>query len=206
MNNDDKKKDAQRKQKNASLAKAIVIIVMITAATILLLLSAFKEPDEIFDASAFPRRTSGTSEPVITPTDEPTPAPTEKPTPEPTEEPTPVPTPRPVLYSDDKVEISFYGIESQYSYRRDAIVFWVKNKTNATITIQHDSVALDGIDQGDATMSDDIAPQSEGKVYARLDGYSSVQNPSRISGQLRVIDFEDSFDTYKAKFVNVSVV
>ena len=55
-------------------------------------------------------------------------------------------------------------------------------------------------------MSDDVAPKSTAKVYARYHESIENENPSRISGNLKIIDFNYSnshFDTYDATFVNV---
>lgn len=112
------------------------------------------------------------------------------------------------LYEDDNVKISFAGIRTGYLYSSyDSVCFTVTNKCDFQITIQCDSISLDGIQiDGNPTMSDDVAPKSTAKVYARYHESIENENPSRISGNLKIIDFNYSnshFDTYDATFVNV---
>ncbi len=102
------------------------------------------------------------------------------------------------VYSDDKVTIYFRAADYTGVY------FEVENHTDATITIQADSVSVNGRSTGDIMMSDDVAPQSAGIVAAQcsLDYGSSV---GTVGGQLRIIDFNKSFKSYDAKFSNVIV-
>ena len=110
----------------------------------------------------------------------------------------------PLVYEDDNVKIEYCGIEEWYY--SECVVFCVTNKNDFEITIQCSSISLDGIQiDGDPTMSDEVAPQSKAKVYAK---YDSIENkePTSISGVLRVIDFSrDNFDSYDATFVNVEI-
>lgn len=117
---------------------------------------------------------------------------------------TPVPN---TVYEDNNVKIEFDSIgKDEYNYD-DAVIFKVTNKQNFQITIQCDSIALDGIQiDGRPTMSDEIAPKSTGKIYASYDEGSITNiSPSKISGVLRIIDFGDDehFDSYDATFVNI---
>lgn len=54
-------------------------------------------------------------------------------------------------------------------------------------------------------MSDSISPQSEDKSIARstIDNYD--EPTEAISGQLRIIDFEEGMKQYNATFVNIEV-
>lgn len=101
------------------------------------------------------------------------------------------------VYEDDRVKINFIKAT------KSGIEFLAENKTNATITFQADSFAINGLSTNDITMSDDVTAQSKGKITARC----SVEdiNVETISGQFRVIDFNKSFKTYDASFVNISV-
>ena len=104
-----------------------------------------------------------------------------------------------LLYEDDKVRISFAGINEK------GVVFWLENLTDINITVQADSVAINGISTSGILMSDDVAPKSKGKIIARCDDFSSVGEVETVSGQLRIIDFNDSFKTYSATFTNVEI-
>lgn len=103
-----------------------------------------------------------------------------------------------VVYKDKKVKISYKEVNE------DGVVFEVQNKTNANITIQADSVSINGVSINDITMSDDVAPKSTGTVVARC-SVDTSQKVKKVGGQLRIIDFNESFDTYDATFVNVPV-
>ena len=104
-----------------------------------------------------------------------------------------------VLFEDTNVRISFAGIEE------NGVAFWVENLTNANITIQADSVSVNGASTNDIVMSDDVAPQSKGKVVAKCDDFTSITNVETVGGQLRVIDFNGSFESYDVTFVNVPI-
>jgi len=81
-------------------------------------------------------------------------------------------------------------------------VFDVDNLTDANLTIQADAISVNGYSTDRIIMSDDVAPQSIGKVVARV--YDSeileVEEVNRISGQFRVIDFSNDWKTYEALF------
>lgn len=103
-----------------------------------------------------------------------------------------------VVYKDKRVKISYKEINE------DGVVFEVQNKTNANITIQADSVSINGVSINDITMSDDVAPKSTGTVVAGC-SVDTSQKVKKVGGQLRIIDFNSSFETYDATFVNVKV-
>lgn len=110
----------------------------------------------------------------------------------------PKPSSSVLVYSDKKVEIYFSEITSR------GVVFEVKNLTDINITIQADSVAINGYSTDDITMSDDVAPKSIGRVTAKCDDFDVSEKVYTVSGQLRIIDFR-SWDSYDAKFVNVEI-
>ena len=98
-----------------------------------------------------------------------------------------------VVYEDSRVIISYIGVDSK------GVHFEVKNLTDATVTIQAESVAINKISTDSIIMSDKVAPQSTGEVVAKC----SVDYKSKVgtvSGMLRVIDFDKSFDSYPAIF------
>ena len=103
-----------------------------------------------------------------------------------------------LLYEDDKVKISFGGINEK------GVVFWLENLTDINITVQADSIAINGISTSSIVMSDDVAPKSIGKVVARCDDFSTVSKVETVSGQLKIIDFK-SYDSYTATFTNIEV-
>lgn len=102
-----------------------------------------------------------------------------------------------VVYEDELVKINFLKATAS------GVEFLAENKTNVNITFQADSIAVNGLSTNNITMSDDVMAQSKGIIEARCS--IADTNVSTISGQLRVIDFNDSFDTYDAPFVNVVI-
>lgn len=104
-----------------------------------------------------------------------------------------------VVYEDNNVKISFSEITE------DGVEFWVENLTNANITIQADTISINGISTNDITMSDDVAPHSKGKVIAGCDDFPVNTEVETVGGQLNIIDFNKSFQTYDATFINVPI-
>ena len=103
-----------------------------------------------------------------------------------------------VIYEDSSVIIKFLKVDSK------GVHFDVENLTEKNITIQADSVSINGRSYNDIIMSDDIAPHSIGEVVAGCT-ISDYRTPVRtVGGQLRVIDFE-SWDTYTALIDNVVI-
>lgn len=107
------------------------------------------------------------------------------------------------IYEDEQVTINYLRVEEDG--RKWQVVFWVENKTEKQLTIQDDSIAMDGITlSGSVIMSDEVAPHSKGKVYATLYEEPPTMTPTVISGQLRV--YSDTFSNmFYAKFVDVVV-
>lgn len=103
------------------------------------------------------------------------------------------------VFEDDRVKISFVKLDT------DGVKFLVENKTNVNLTIQADSVAINGFSSNDITMSDDVSPSSKGFVNARTSELADVGTPEKVSGSLRVIDFNDSFESYNASFTDVPI-
>ncbi len=102
------------------------------------------------------------------------------------------------LYRDNKVVIYYAGMDPS------GVHFYVENNTDVVITIQADTVAINGRSTGDITMSDDVSPHSTGDVYARC-SISGAGIPKTVSGTLRIVDFSHSFRTYNVTFANVSI-
>lgn len=103
-----------------------------------------------------------------------------------------------LVYSDKNIEIYFSAITSS------GVVFEVKNLSDINLTFQADSVAINGISTSDILMSDDVAPQSIGKIVAKCSDFSASDTVYKVSGQLRVIDFA-TMKSYKAVFTNVEI-
>ena len=110
----------------------------------------------------------------------------------------PQPQSNTLVYSDKNVEIYFSKVTSS------GVVFEVKNLSSINLTIQADSVAVNGISTSDILMSDDVAPQSIGKVVAKCSDYGDIEKVYNVSGQLRIIDF-NTMKSNKAIFTNVEI-
>ncbi|KWU66921.1 hypothetical protein AWW70_06365 [Bacillus mycoides] len=103
------------------------------------------------------------------------------------------------VFEDDRVKISFVKLET------NGVKFLIENKTSTNITIQADSVSINGFSSNKIMMSDDVAPNSKGFVMAQTSELNDVGSPEKVSGSLRVIDFKESFKTYDASFTDVAV-
>ncbi|MGH0597504.1 hypothetical protein [Bacillus mycoides] len=103
------------------------------------------------------------------------------------------------VFEDDRVKISFVKLDTE------GVKFLVENKTNVNITIQADSVSVNGFSANKIMMSDNVAPNSKGFVTARTSELKDVGSPEKVSGSLRVIDFKESFKTYNASFTEIAV-
>lgn len=114
------------------------------------------------------------------------------------------------VYEDEYVKINYLKISKESTLSNFSVTFWVENKTNAVLTVQAECISLDGVDIGYIMMSDPVSPQSKGKVYAEAKGISNF-DPSCISGQLRIIDFDKKVfahgysNGYNADFINVNI-
>lgn len=102
------------------------------------------------------------------------------------------------VYEDEKVKINFKEV------KKGAVIFLVENKTDINLTIQADTISINGFSYGSIVMSDDIAPQSKGFITARISELTSLEKVESVSGQLRVIDFQ-TWDSYEVVFVNVQI-
>lgn len=106
-----------------------------------------------------------------------------------------------VLYEDSNAKIYFSAITDK------GVEFLVENKTDLNITIQADTVSVNGMSTDSIIMSDDVAPRSKGKVVAKCDDFSTNTVVETVGGQLRIIDFSETLEphSYGAKFVNVPI-
>ncbi|MGI6152499.1 MAG: hypothetical protein ACOYJB_01515 [Christensenellaceae bacterium] len=111
------------------------------------------------------------------------------------------------IHDDEYVTIGYLGCEIN-DWDEFEMFFYVVNKTDAELTFQADSLAVDGEDLGYVGGSDHIAPQSRGSISFYTDEVFPMQSPSTISGVISVIDFEEetlpSF-SYPVSFINIEV-
>ncbi len=107
------------------------------------------------------------------------------------------------IYDDEFVAISFLGCGTRHDDQ--VLVFYVVNKTTATLTFQASSMAIDGESLGFISGSDAVAPESSGKIrYSTEEPFPTMQ-PKTISGEIRIVDFsEEIFErSYNVTFSNV---
>ncbi|MBO4650333.1 MAG: hypothetical protein J5653_03980 [Clostridiales bacterium] len=135
--------------------------------------------------------------------------------PDPTEEPPttqsldddPTPTPRPtdppkatsneydvIVYQDDKTVIHFNKVDS------DGVHFTVDNLAAYEVTVQCDSLAIDGISILDYIMSDKVSAGTSAEVVTKCELEIIPQQIGTVSGQLNIVDFDDYSNTYPALF------
>lgn len=103
-----------------------------------------------------------------------------------------------LVYEDERVRIYYKGLNEK------GVVFSVDNMTDVIITIQAEAISLNRGSINDIMMSDPVSPQSTGDVVARCDVDPNI-DVTEVGGQLRVVDFSDSFEHYNATFVNVPI-
>ena len=166
----------------------------------------------MFPAAQQTATAAPTNEQTARPTSEQTAQPTETPflgsvsvaTPKPSSVPTPEPSPQPLLYSDDKLDVYFTGIEKAAD-SRDHVAFWIKNKTDSVLSFRAESIALDGIEQSASFTSGKLSPYSEGKVYILLDGDTEQRSPKKISTQFYVSAMGEIGNSFRVKIINAPI-
>lgn len=116
------------------------------------------------------------------------------------------------VYDDEYVTIVFTGCTMEEPYEWSTpeyhANFNIKNKTDAELTFDISSIALDGISYRLGGMVE-VAPQSTGKVsFYTYDNALPTSGVSKTSGKIRVIDMDDELTywdyEYDAKWVNVT--
>ena len=117
------------------------------------------------------------------------------------------------VYEDKYVTIEFAGCRApaetdwlKYYYAD----FNITNKTDATLTFQPKAISFDGISY-QFSGSEEVAPQSTGKISFYVDDMIPTSGITKTSGQVRVIDFDEMLNNifsdgyaYDAKWVNVT--
>jgi hypothetical protein len=103
------------------------------------------------------------------------------------------------VYSDANVTISYKSADE------NGVKFLVENKRGKSLTVQANSVSVNGFSSNDIMMSDDISPNSKGYATAETTELADAGTPEKISGSLVVLDSE-SFDTLaNVNFTDVPV-
>jgi len=95
------------------------------------------------------------------------------------------------IYNDEYVRVTFLRTELTGHNDRQNLVFFVENRTNATLTFQtNGAFAINGTGIGWGRGSDPVAAQSSGIVRFSWDPDTfPTMNPTTVSGGLSVIDF-----------------
>lgn len=126
-------------------------------------------------------------------TEAPTKKPTEPETEPPTEKPTEFEDTLTELYSDNDITV-YYSDTEQYPYSDDEaeVHFYVKNKMGKSITIQADTVILDGRSYNNVVCSDPISAHSEGMIELAIEDCKNF-NPSTVGADLKYFD-TDTYD------------
>lgn len=91
-------------------------------------------------------------------------------------------------YSDDEADVHFY----------------VKNKMDKSITIQADTVILDGRSYNQVVCSDPISAHSEGMIEVSIDNCKNF-NPSTVGADLRYFDSDNFGSTVKMNLISKKV-
>lgn len=138
-------------------------------------------------------------------TEAPTKKPTEPETEPPTEKPTEFEDTLTELYSDNDITV-YYSDTEQYPYSDDEadVHFYVKNKMGKSITIQADTVILDGRSYNNVVCSDPISAHSEGMIEVSIDNCKNF-NPSTVGADLRYFDTDSYENDVKMNLVSKKV-
>lgn len=138
-------------------------------------------------------------------TEAPTKKPTEPETEPPTEKPTEFEDTLTELYSDNDIAV-YYSDTEQYPYSDDEadVHFYVKNKMDKSITIQADTVILDGRSYNQVVCSDPISAHSEGMIEVSIDNCKNF-NPSTVGADLRYFDSDNFDSTVKMNLISKKV-
>lgn len=114
------------------------------------------------------------------------------------------------VYDDAKVTIEFAGCTAKKPYSFSDTVYYhanfnIKNKTDAELTFQPDSISFNGLSYNSFMGSEAVAPRSSGKIRFRTETVIPTDGINETSGQVRVIDFaKDILEmSYEAKWVGV---
>lgn len=114
------------------------------------------------------------------------------------------------VYDDKYVTIEFAGCTAEKPYDWLDVEyhanFNVTNKTDAELTFQSDALSFNGVSYKVLMGSDGVAPQSTGKITFQMKDEIPTSGINKTSGQIRVIDFEETVlkSSYDAKWVNVT--
>ena len=116
------------------------------------------------------------------------------------------------VYDDKYVTIEFVGCTMEKDYEwADAdyyVNFNITNKTDAELTFDISTIALNGISYQINDM-EDVAPQSTGRIsFSAYDTVLPTSGIIKTSGKMRVIDMDDALGywgyDYDAKWVDVT--
>lgn len=130
---------------------------------------------------------------------------TEPETEPPTEKPTEFEDTLTELYSDNDIAV-YYSDTEQYPYSDDEadVHFYVKNKMDKSITIQADTVILDGRSYNQVVCSNPISAHSEGMIEVSIDNCKNF-NPSTVGADLRYFDTDSYENDVKMNLVSKKV-
>lgn len=106
------------------------------------------------------------------------------------------------VYEDEKIKLSYLQVIDK------GVEFMLQNKTDITLMIQADALALNGLNTSEYIgMSLEVSPQSKGKVLARFDTKDyKGQKIETVSGTFNIFNFDHMEDyNIKATFVNIKV-
>lgn len=130
---------------------------------------------------------------------------TEKTTEKPTEKPTDVIDTMTKIFTNDDIVI-YYSDCELYNYSKDEVDFhlFVENKTGKSITVQADTVILDGISYNKLVCSDPISANSKGMIEISVRDCTNV-SPSTVGADLRYFYTNEHDDTFKINIASQNV-
>lgn len=115
------------------------------------------------------------------------------------------------VYEDENVVIDFVDCTAEKPYEyMDTVYYYanfnVRNKTDAELTFQPDSLSFNGLSYNNFMGSEAVAPQSTGRISFYTETQIPTTGINKVSGQVSVIDFNKSLleMSYDAKWVNVT--
>lgn len=132
---------------------------------------------------------------------------TEEPTTEPpTEKPTDTTESMTLLYDDNEISVYYSDTEPGGYFSDDEVNvhLFVENKMNKSITVQADTVILDGITYNNVICSDPISANTRGMIELTVNNCTN-SDPSTVGADLRYFDTNTLDNKVKLNIVSHSV-
>ncbi len=163
------------------------------------------EEFDLFESDIVNSITVDSSKDVRSPEEDSAEKATEPETEPPTEKPTEFKDTLTELYSDSDIAVYYSDTEqAPYSDEEVDVHFYIKNKMDKSITVQADTVILDGRSYNNVVCSDPISAHSEGMIEVSVKDCKNF-NPSTVGADLIYFDTDTYDNDVKMNLVSKKV-